>query len=251
MTVKNRILEKIKEVEHQYSVEVLYVVESGSRAWGFASPDSDFDIRFIYKSKVEHYLSLWEQPDTIEFMTDENLDGSGWDLKKTLLLLAKSNTPLLEWLYSPVIYFEKPQLIKSLRSLAQKCFSPIACMYHYLGMSKNFSQVCQQDNVKLKSYLYALRTALAGKWIAEKNSFPPVAFSQLLTIAPANIQTKIQEIMNIKASQNESYLHPKEELITNFLIQTLTENSQKANNLSAGEKIHHELNTFFLETLKQ
>ena len=249
--MKNHILQKIKEVERQYSVEVLYAVESGSRAWGFASPDSDFDIRFIYKHKVEYYLSLWEKPDTIEFMTDENLDGSGWDLKKTLLLLAKSNTPLLEWLHSPVVYFEKPQLIASLRSLAQECFSPIACMHHYLSMSKNFSQVCQQESVKLKSYLYALRTALAGKWIAEQKTFPPVAFSQLLSIAPTNVQAKSQEIMNVKASQNESYLHPKEEVITHFLMQTLAENSQKASSLPAGGKIHRELNLFFIEALQQ
>lgn len=95
-----KILEKLKEIELQKGVEILYACESGSRAWGFASPDSDYDIRFIYKHDLNYYLSLWEQTDVIEFMTADDLDGSGWDLRKTVKLLAKSNASLLEWIFS-------------------------------------------------------------------------------------------------------------------------------------------------------
>jgi predicted nucleotidyltransferase len=93
--MKEKILEKLKEIEKSKDVEILFAVESGSRAWGFASPDSDYDIRFIYKHKPEYYLSLWEKPDVIEFMTEDDLDGSGWDLRKTVKLLAKINTYLV------------------------------------------------------------------------------------------------------------------------------------------------------------
>lgn len=247
--MKNTISKKLQELEKQHSIEIIYAVESGSRAWGFASPDSDFDIRFIYKSDLKYYLSLWEKSDTIEFLTNENLDGSGWDLRKTLLLLSKSNVSLLEWLYSPIIYFETPQIVDTLRNFAQKCFSPIACIHHYLSMSKNFTELCEQEHVKLKSYLYALRTALAGKWIVEQNSFPPVDFNKLLCIVPDEIQNKIREIMEIKASQNESYLHPKEPLITNFLVKTLSENTQKSQKLPNGMNINRELNVFFVESI--
>lgn len=250
MMMKEKILEKLKEVERTKGVEVLYAVESGSRAWGFASPDSDYDIRFIYKHDLDYYLSLWEQPDVIEFMTEEDLDGSGWDLRKSVKLLAKSNAPLLEWLYSPVVYFENEVFVNQMRALAKDCFSPIACLHHYLGTTKNFMDVCQAEEVKLKSYFYALRTALAGKWIIENNSFPPVDFLELLPIAPLDIQVKVKELMTIKASQDEKYLHPKEVLITDFLMETIVFNQEKACDLGSGKKMAIELDGVFRYIIK-
>lgn len=243
--MQTNILNQLKTIEREKGVAILYAVESGSRAWGFASPDSDYDIRFIYKHDLEYYLSLWDKPDTIEFMTTENLDGSGWDLRKTLQLLAKSNAPLLEWLYSPVVYYENSEAIAPLRTLAKDCFSPIACLYHYLGTTKNFMTVCEQEKVKLKSYFYALRTALAGKWIIENNSFPPVAFKELLPIAPPEIQNKIKELLQIKAQEDETYLHPKEGLITNFLLETIAFNQEHASGLGSGKKSSEVLDRVF------
>lgn len=248
--MKEKILNKLKEIELQKGVEILYAVESGSRAWGFASPDSDYDVRFIYKHDLDYYLSLWEQRDVIEFMTEDDLDGSGWDLQKTLKLLAKSNTPLLEWLYSPVVYFENEAFMNQMRALAKDCFSPIACLHHYLGTTKNFMDVCEQEQVKLKSYFYALRTALAGKWIIEKNSFPPVDFMELLPIAPPNIQEKVKQLMEIKANQDESYLHQKETLITTFLQDMVVFNHQHASGLGSGKKMSVELDGVFKEIIK-
>jgi len=244
--MRARILEKLKEIEREKGVEILYAVESGSRAWGFASPDSDYDIRFIYKHDLNYYLSLWEQTDVIEFMTEDDLDGSGWDLRKTVKLLAKSNAPLLEWLFSPVVYFENEAFVTQMRRLAQDCFSPVACLHHYLGTTKNFMEVCQAEEVKLKSYFYALRTALAGKWIIENNSFPPVDFMQLLPIAPQNVQEKVKELMTIKANQDEKYLHPKEVLITDFLMETVKFNQENAVGLGSGKKMSVELDGVFM-----
>lgn len=248
--MKDKILHKLQEIELQKNVEILFAVESGSRAWGFASPDSDYDIRFIYRHDLNYYLSLWEQPDVIEFMTKDDLDGSGWDLRKTVQLLAKSNAPLLEWLYSPVVYYENEVFATQMRALAKDCFSPIACLHHYLGTTKKFMAVCEQDQVKLKSYFYALRTALAAKWIIENNSFPPVDFMELLPIAPQNIQEKIKELMQLKANQDESYLHPKETLITDFLLETVQFNQDNASGLGSGKKMAEELDGFFREEIK-
>lgn len=248
--MENKILKKLKQIEKEKGVEILFAVESGSRAWGFASPDSDYDIRFIYKHDLNHYLSLWEKPDVIEFMTEDDLDGSGWDLRKTVKLLAKSNAPLLEWLYSPVVYYENEAFANTMQNLAKDCFSPIACLHHYLGTTKNFMDVCQAEEVKLKSYFYALRTALAGKWIIEKNTFPPVDFMELLPIAPQNIQERIRELMAIKANQNEKYLHPKEALITDFLLETVQFNQENASGLGSGKKINEELDGVFRELIK-
>ena len=249
--MKDKILHKLQQIEHEKDVTLLYAVESGSRAWGFASPDSDYDIRFIYRHDLNYYLSLWEQPDVIEFMTEDDLDGSGWDLRKTVQLLAKSNAPLLEWLYSPVVYYENEAFATQMRALAKDCFSPIACLHHYLGTTKKFMAVCEQDEVKLKSYFYALRTALAGKWIIENNSFPPVAFTELLPIAPQNIQEKIKELMQLKAHQDESYLHPKETLITDFLLETVQFNQENASGLGSGKKMSEELDGVFKNEIKR
>jgi uncharacterized protein len=248
--MKTKILQKLQEIEREKNVKILFAVESGSRAWGFASPDSDYDIRFIYKHPQEHYLSLWEKPDVIEFMTPDDLDGSGWDIAKALKLLAKSNAPLIEWLFSPVVYYQDEAFIQQLQTLATYCFSPIATLHHYLGTTKNFMDVCEQDEVKLKSYFYALRTALAGRWIIEKNSFPPVDFLELLPIAPQAIQAKVLELMNIKANQDEKYLHPKEIVITDYLRETVLFNQENAGTLKSGKKMSGELDGVFRSLIK-
>ncbi|POR23458.1 nucleotidyltransferase [Flavobacterium columnare] len=242
---------QLERTATEKGVEILYAVESGSRAWGFASPDSDYDIRFIYKHELAYYLSLWEQPDTIAFMTTDDLDGSGWDLRKTLGLLAKSNAPLLEWLYSPVVYYEKPQVIEHLRTLATQCFSPIACAHHYIGTTKTFMTACQQEQVKLKSYFYALRSTLAAQWILECDSIPPVAFSDLLPLAPASLQDKIQELLTIKANQDETYLHPKESFITHFLEITLANQQERAKGLRSGMNRSEELDGVFRRIINE
>jgi len=248
--MKEKILDKLKEIEAQKGVEILFACESGSRAWGFASPDSDYDIRFIYKHDLDYYLSLWEKTDVIEFMTEDDLDGSGWDLRKTVKLLAKSNAPLLEWLYSPMVYLQDEAFLKQMQSLATECFSPIASLYHYLGTTKNFMDACQAEEVKLKNYFYALRTALAGKWIIEKNSIPPVAFLELLPIAPLNVQEKVLEMIEIKAVQDEKYLHPKEVMITEFLMETVKFNEENAGFLEGGKKMGEELDGVFINWVK-
>lgn len=248
--MKEKILQKLKEIEAQKDIKILFACESGSRAWGFASPDSDYDIRFIYKHDLNYYLSLWEQPDVIEFMTEDDLDGSGWDLRKTVKLLAKSNAPLLEWLYSPIVYLQDEAFLKQMQSLANECFSPIACLHHYLGTTKNFMDACQAEEVKLKNYFYALRTALAGKWIIEKNSIPPVAFVELLPIAPLDVQEKVLELMEIKANQDEKYLHKREDLIVDFLLETVKFNEENAGVLKGGKKMGEELDGVFINWVK-
>ena len=119
-------------------------------------------------------------------MTEDDLDGSGWDLRKTVKLLAKSNASLMEWMFSPVVYYENEAFMKQIRTLAKECFSPVACLHHYLGTTKNFMDVCEQEEVKLKSYFYALRTALAGKWIIVKQLVSTSGFYGIV----ANCSTK-------------------------------------------------------------
>ncbi|MCL1666819.1 nucleotidyltransferase domain-containing protein [Elizabethkingia ursingii] len=243
--MKTKIIEKLRETEAKYNIEILLAVESGSRAWGFASPDSDYDIRFIYRHSKDWYLTPWDKDETIEFMTEDDLDGSGWDLRKTFHLLLKSNAALLSWFYSPKVYIENKRFTELFRPLADQCFSPIAVSYHYLSMSKKYLEACRNDKVKLKSYFYFLRTALSGKWITEKKTTPPVLFSDLLTLVDSGIRTKIENLMALKATKGETYFHPNDWELFEFMERLVTENEEHSKSLSGGKADKAEMEQVF------
>lgn len=96
------IIEKLQQIEKQENVRILHAVESGSRAWGFESPDSDFDVRFIYVRPRDYYLKLEQTRDVLEFPINDLLDVNGWDLQKALRLLHRSNPSVFEWFKSPI-----------------------------------------------------------------------------------------------------------------------------------------------------
>ncbi|MBV8325592.1 nucleotidyltransferase domain-containing protein [Chryseobacterium sp.] len=241
----SKIVEKIKEVETARGIEVLLAVESGSRAWDFASPDSDYDIRFIYRHEKDWYLSPWDKDETIEFMTEDDLDGSGWDLRKTFHLLLKSNAALLSWFYSPIVYKENTRFTALFGPLADACFSPIAVSYHYLSMSKKYLEACRADEVKLKSYFYCLRTTLTGKWIIEKETVPPVLFSELLVLVDAETKATIEDLVTLKATKGESYYHPNDWKLFGFLEKTIAENEERSKNLKGSKADKTEMERVF------
>ena len=149
--VRLRIMQALDEIESRHEVRVLFACESGSRGWGFASPDSDYDVRFVYVPRIPWYLRVEAQRDVIELPISDELDVSGWELRKALRLLRRSNPTLLEWLDSPVIYREQAQAAAGMRALAAQFFSPMRGRYHYLAMAKkNFRGYLQGDTVRLK-----------------------------------------------------------------------------------------------------
>ena len=205
------IKEKLREVEKEYGVSILLACETGSRAWGFPSPDSDYDVRFIYCHPKDWYLSISDKKDTIEYLKEE-LDLVGWDLRKSLQLLRKSNLALFERLQSPIIYRQQPIFREQLNRVAPDYFSGRAGLHHYASMAFNYLNACAPaTEVKLKSYFYLLRTTLASFWIVKQKSIPPLLFQELLPLVQdVNIQQKINELLLLKAIVNETYLHPKE-----------------------------------------
>jgi len=145
-------VKNLEEFENAYRIKILYACESGSRAWGFPSPNSDYDVRFIYAHDLDWHLSLQDKKDTIDLPINDDLDIGGWEIKKALGLLWKSNPPLLEWLQSPIVYRSEDNFLKDIRELSQVYFSPIAVMHHYLNMSKKYFESCQEaDQVNLKN----------------------------------------------------------------------------------------------------
>jgi uncharacterized protein len=120
--VFQRVRDALAQVETERNVRVLFACESGSRAWGFASRDSDYDVRFLYVHRRDWYLSVEDRRDVIERPIADDLDVSGWELRKALRLLRKSNPPLFEWLKSPVVYRRDPAFAGELGALAAEFY---------------------------------------------------------------------------------------------------------------------------------
>lgn len=242
-----KILEKLSEIEKEHNIEVVFACESGSRAWGFASPDSDYDIRFIYKHPKDWYLKLWKQKDTIEFITEDALDGSGWDLKKALKLMTKSNASLLSWLFSPTVYKADEAFLKDIQELAEHSFNPIAGFYHYHSMSKSFLEKVSRENVRLKSFFYALRTALSATWIAKYKTIPPVLFSELLDLIDDKTKKEIEDLVEVKTKYNEEFHTKQNQRLFIFLKYTILDNDKKGKKLFNSQYSPEEFNSFFIK----
>lgn len=180
--MKRRIREILTDIECQEGVRILYACESGSRAWGFASPDSDYDVRFIYVRELEGYLTLSPMRDVIEKMyPEENVDIAGWDLRKALLLFSKSNPSFYEWLNSPIVYREDPGFVSTIREMMGECFNPRAGFHHYYATAVSHDlRYLDRKGVTLKRFLYYFRSLLCCKWVAERRTSPPVRFETLV-----------------------------------------------------------------------
>jgi predicted nucleotidyltransferase len=229
------IKEKLKELEESHKVKILYACESGSRAWGFASPDSDYDVRFIYAHAKDWYMSIDDKVDVIELPVNKILDIGGWEIRKALRLFRKSNAPLYEWLQSPIHYFINTEFYNKLWDLSSHYFSFRAGMHHYLSMTKNcLENELQGKEVKLKKYFYALRPILAAKWIADKRQIPPMEFSKLrILISDKNVNSEIEILLEKKKASDEKEMINKIELLNEFIsgaliqYQTLSDDIEK------------------------
>ena len=177
--VRRAVASELERMERAEDVRVLLAVESGSRAWGFASPDSDFDVRFVYVRPVEHYLRLEPARDVLEWRVDEVLDVDGWDADKALRLLRGSNPSLFEWLASPIVYAEDPAFAV-VRELAAECFSPVASAHHYLSMGRNHLAALAGETVRLKKCLYTMRAILAARWVVAERAPAPMLLRDLV-----------------------------------------------------------------------
>ena len=214
------IQRKLDGIEKDKSVRVLYACESGSRAWGFESEDSDYDVRFIYAHRTEWYLTIRNKRDVIEPPIEEDLDLSGWDLIKTLELFRKSNPPLLEWLQSPVVYRESGSAATRLRELLPDYYSPKSCMYHYLNMARNNRRsYLQGEEVWVKKYFYVLRPVLACRWIEADRGPVPMEFEKLLdaVVEDKDLRTAIDELLVDKRQGKELRRGRPRPVISEFL----------------------------------
>lgn len=185
VSIRNEIMNRIRYAEYEHDIRVLYAVESGSRAWGFESPNSDYDVRFIYAHQKEWYLSLdlEEKKDVIEYEIVDEIDINGWDVRKALRLFKRSNPALVEWLQSPIIYIEKGSFAQKTKVLMSEFYSIEKGIYHYRGMTKaNYWGYLNKDMVPLKKYFYVLRTLLSVMWLEKYREPAPIEFDKLRTL---------------------------------------------------------------------
>lgn len=247
------IREKLREIEERENVTILLAIESGSRAWGFASPDSDYDVRFIYMRPMEEYLRLDSPKDTIEWQLDEILDINGWDLRKALIQFKKGNATLFEWSNSPVVY-KRTDTWDKIYQVAKTYFSAKTGIYHYYGTARNTYETYLQDElVKYKKYFYALRPLLACKYIEEYNCPPPVLFDDLLKLdLPDELRQGINELLEIKKVTQESDLNPQIPVIQDYISKELVKQKELADvTTDDHNKDWTALNRLFYEVIRE
>jgi predicted nucleotidyltransferase len=257
-SIRAEILKRLHTIEQDNGVSILYACESGSRAWGFASPDSDYDVRFIYAHPVDWYLSfdIETRRDVIELPIEDEIDCNGWDIRKTMYLFTRTNGALLEWLTSPIRYIERGNLRSRLAELAPKTANHVALCYHYNHMARhNAKEYLFSDQVKLKKYFYVLRPLLAIRYIEQKKQPPPIEFGKLVeAVAPKEIIPAIDKLLAIKQQLPESGLGAPIPEINHFIEAETrrhgeTFKGQGRPDLEAGESARLELNTIFREIL--
>lgn len=196
----------LRDVEREYNFKVLFAVESGSRAWGFASPDSDWDVRFIYVHPIEWYLRVEDGRDVIEHMYSDDVDLVGWELRKALRLFTRGNPSLFEWLHTPIIYHCDKGFIGQLLKLETNYFNPIHSMYHYHRIYvKHDERYLQREGFPMKRFLYYLRGVLACRWIDTRHTLPPVPFDILVeaTIPEKAIKKEVERLLCMKRQSKE------------------------------------------------
>lgn len=251
-TMRERVLQQLKAVEQRDNVRVLYACESGSRGWGFASPDSDYDVRFLYVHPPEWYLRVEAPRDVIELPIDDELDVCGWEWRKALGLLKGANPTLIEWLDSPIVYQQDEATIDALKALVPKWFSPLRARWHYYSMArKNFRGYLQGGEVRLKKYFYVLRPLLAVRWVEAGKGVPPMRFADLLAGSEldASLHQEIDELLERKQCAGEAMYGPRRPLLHAFILAELARGETPPALLDSREGDISELDQLLMTTV--
>lgn len=246
----NIISSELQEIEATEEIQILFAVESGGRAWGFASPDSDYDVRIVYAHKPEWYLRLDNTRDVIEWKLDDTLDISGWDIQKALRLMRGSNPSLLEWLSSP--FFYRPLSDMRISDLADQSFDPRKSCHHYMNMAKNNTRDhLNNDTVKLKKYFYVIRSILAVKHIIASQTQPPILFEDLVNeYLDDRLVPIVKELLDIKRSNSEILFIPRCNELNTWIFDSLDELETFAKDLPPAKKLPwDEYNDLFLDLI--
>ncbi len=249
--MRETILEKLDEIEKRENIKILHCVESGSRAWGFNSPDSDYDVRFIYVRPKEFYLRLDKVRDVIEWQLDETLDINGWDVQKALILLHNSNPTLFEWNSSSIVYKTTDEWQK-ISMIINRYFVAKSGLYHYLNTANsNYREYLKGETVRLKKYFYVLRPLLACKWILAEGTPPPMMFHILMDkYLEDDMKPDVKKLLDMKMNMPEIGEGKRFDRINDYLDRNIADIKGIIEKLPAGDvRDWNELNGLFLSLL--
>ncbi len=224
--IEKEIQQRINLAEKEHEVKVLYAVESGSRAWGFASPNSDYDVRFIYAHPKEWYVAvdLEEKRDMIEYPIIDDIDISGWDVRKALRLFKKSNPSFVEWLHSSIIYRDDGIFAETARKILASSYSIDKGIYHYRSMAKtNYRGYLRKPMVPLKKYFYVLRPLLSILWMEKEGTPAPIEFDKLRVLIKSDVELDdaITALIERKKLALEKEIAPAVPVINEFIVSQL------------------------------
>ena len=194
--MKSKILKLVRKIEKEKGVRVLFLIESGSRGWGWESEDSDYDIRGVF---VQDYLKIEGVKQHIDEISGK-FDIVLWDFRKFLSLMIKSNPTVWEWLSSDLIYMEN-SIRKELRKIFEDSFSEYALKKHYTSMARqNFNKYILHEGTtaNLKKYVYVLRSIACILWIEQNKSPPPKHYRKVIKLFPKNIYDFFEKIVKDK-----------------------------------------------------
>ncbi|MGO1069811.1 nucleotidyltransferase domain-containing protein [Lysobacter sp. CA199] len=252
---RRAVLDALAAIEREHAVRIVYACESGSRGWGFSSPDSDYDARFVYVHERPWYLTVNErtgpgepQRDVIELPIESDLDVSGWDLRKALRLVSKSNPTLLEWLRSPIVYRQDDALSAGLRQLTEEFYSPIAAWHHYFSLARGtLRSHLGGEQIRTKKYLYVLRPVLACQWIECESGAPPMAFEDLLErlLPDGPVREAVDALLVRKRQSAEVAAGPRIAAISDYLEAQIERMQARQPALPPGTGSADRLDTFF------
>lgn len=222
LEANNEIRKNLINIQIREKVTTLFAIESGSRAWGFPSPDSDYDVRFVYVRPRDWYLSIEPGRDVIELPIEGDMDINGWDLKKALGLLLKPNPVLLEWLSSPVKYIWNEWACDDLLALAKKVTHGHACLHHYLSLGSRQKRVYLdgRETVNLKKYFYVVRPAMVIRWLRmNPTEIPPMNFFDLKhgIDLGADVTEHLDELLRKKGDSKELGEAPSIKVVDDFI----------------------------------
>jgi hypothetical protein len=221
----------LHEIEAAQGFRILYACESGSRAWGFASRDSDFDVRYIFVWPRDEYLKVHVPP---EHKHDDfgDLDMTGWDLRKALHHFGKSNASFYEWLNSPVVYLDDG-LRDELQQLMPQFFQARTAAHHYLGLARQLWPQEAGESINGKKLLYVLRATLAARWSLQHKTAPPVPFSELLPLIPNTaLRAEIERLVDAKKDAIEADALPVSAALREFVIATRIDCEEQSKTLA-------------------
>lgn len=249
--MQQEIQQEIDRVEREKGIRILYAAESGSRAWGFASPDSDYDVRLIYTYPKDQYIQIKAIGQDINLPIDENLiDLSGWELLKAArLVVAKSNASPFEWIQSPIVYREVPGFRTDLEQVLQHYFRARPMVYHYLGLAKGtYMKYLQGPEVNIKKYFYALRPILCALWIQENKSVAPLLFSEVRQVLQNDeVSHAIDQLLKEKEQAEEGHMITADQVLQGFIASSLDSIGKGLEGKSSTDVTDEVMNEFLLK----